>query len=231
VKVLAVDDDPELLPLVAFVLRQGGYLVVEAPDARRALAAFEAEKPDLVVLDVNLPDLDGFEVCRRIRAVAPTPILMLTVRADESDLVHGLDLGADDYLTKPFSPRTLLARVRALLRRAGTAGTEASLAAGDLDLDLERHTLRIRGSAPLALAPLELRLLQLLLAQPGRTVPPERLIRHLWGTSVTAGRDLLKQVVYRLRHRVEPDPSRPRYLLTDPGAGYRLEPSPPAPPG
>jgi DNA-binding response OmpR family regulator len=223
VKLLVVDDDPELLPLVAFALRQGGYLVVEAPSGEAALAAFASERPDLVVLDVNLPGIDGFEVCRRIRETSRVPILMLTVRADEEDVVRGLDLGADDYLGKPFSPRTLLARVRALLRRGGQEAPRA-LARGDLALDEERHTLRVGDRPELVLAPLELRLVHFLLANAGRTVTPERLLRHLWGGSATADREHLKQLVYRLRQKVEPDPGSPRYLLTDPGAGYRLVP-------
>ena len=222
-KLLVVDDDPELLPLVAFALRQGGYLVVEAASGEAALAAFEAEQPNLVVLDVNLPGIDGFEVCRRVRATSKVPILMLTVRADEEDVVKGLDLGADDYLGKPFSPRTLLARVRALLRRGGQE-TPRPVSRGDLQLDEERHTLRVGERPEIVLAPLELRLVHFLLANAGRTVAPERLLRHLWGGSVTADREHLKQLVYRLRQKVEPDPAAPRYLLTDPGAGYRLEP-------
>jgi DNA-binding response OmpR family regulator len=222
-KVLVVDDDPELLPLVAFALRQGGYFVVEAASGEVGLAAFAAEQPNLVVLDVNLPGIDGFEVCRRIREGSKVPLLMLTVRADEEDLVRGLDLGADDYLGKPFSPRTLLARVRALLRRGGQEAPQA-LALGDLVLDEERHTLRVGDRPELVLAPLELRLLHFLLANAGRTVAPERLLRHLWGGSGTADREHLKQLMYRLRQKVEPDPSAPRYLLTDPGAGYRLVP-------
>jgi DNA-binding response OmpR family regulator len=222
-KLLVVDDDPELRPLVAFALRQGGYHVVEAASGEAALAAFAAEKPDLVVLDVNLPGIDGFEVCRRLREGSRVPILMLTVRADEEDLVRGLDLGADDYLGKPFSPRTLLARVRALLRRGGQEAPGA-LAVGELVLDEERHTLRVGDRPELVLAPLELRLVHFLLANAGHTVAPERLLRHLWGGSDTADRENLKQLVYRLRQKLEPDPAAPRHLLTDPGAGYRLEP-------
>ena len=224
-KVLVVDDDPELLPLVAYALRQEAYLVLEAATGEAALLVADAEQPDLVVLDVNLPDLDGFEVCRRLRERSDVPILMLTVRGEEEDVVHGLDLGADDYLTKPFSPRTLTARVRALLRRATLeAPPAAPLINGDFALDEERHTVRVGGGEEVVLAPLELRLLRLLLANPGRTLPPYRLLRHLWGASGNADREHLKQLVYRLRQKIEPEPNAPRYLLTDQGAGYRLEP-------
>ena len=223
-KVLVVDDDPELRPLVGFALRQASYLVVEAASGEKALALLERELPDLMILDVNLPGIDGFEVLRRARANGRhLPILMLTVRGEEEDLVRGLDLGADDYLTKPFSPRTLLARVRALLRRAGQEAPPRPTAVGGVVLDEERHLLHV-GERQVVLAPLELRLLQLLLAQSGRTVAPERLIRHLWGGSVSAGREHLKQLVYRLRQKIEDDPMAPRLLRTDPGAGYRLEP-------
>jgi len=222
--VLVVDDDPELRPLVAFALRQGGFAVHEAATGEEALAAFAAEAPDLVVLDVNLPGIDGFEVCRRLREQSAVPVLMLTVRGEEEDLVQGLELGADDYLTKPFSPRTLLARVRALLRRAGAGTTGPVLTAGAIALDEERHTVRVAEGEEVVLAPLELKLLKLLLATPGRPVTPLRLLRHLWADSASADREHLKQLVYRLRQKIEPDPAAPRYLLTDPRAGYRLEP-------
>src|SRR6266508_2003181 len=179
-KILVVDDDLELLSLIGFALRQAGYLVVEAADGGAALATFEREQPDLVILDVNLPVMSGFDVCRRIRDEAPTPIMMLTVRSSEEDQVRGLDGGADDYLTKPFSPRTLLARVRALLRRAGV-DRPAPLASGDLVLDLEKQSVRVRGKAPARLTSLEFRLLQYLLANTGHTIPAERLTIHVWG--------------------------------------------------
>ena len=143
-KVLVVDDDADLRGLIAYALRQAGYLVVEAADGAAALAAYEREEPALVILDVNLPRLSGFEVCKKIRETSEVPVMMLTVRSSEEDLVQGLDLGADDYLTKPFSPRTLLARVRALLRRAGVE-KPAPLAAGDLALDLETQAMAVRG--------------------------------------------------------------------------------------
>ena len=223
-KLLVVDDDPELRPLVGFALRQAGYLVVEAASGEGALGLLERELPDLMILDVNLPGIDGFEVLRRARELqSHIPILMLTVRGEEEDLVRGLDLGADDYLTKPFSPRTLLARVRALLRRASQEAPPRPTTVGDLVLDEERHLLRV-GERQVTLAPLELRLLQVLIAQAGHTVAPDRLIRQLWGGSVSAGREHLKQLVYRLRQKVEEDPMQPRWLKTDPGAGYRLEP-------
>jgi DNA-binding response OmpR family regulator len=224
-KILVVDDDPELLPLVAFALRQGGFLALEAATGERALELVAEEAPDLLVLDVNLPGIDGFEVCRRLRETGDrTPILMLTVRGDEEDLVRGLDLGADDYLTKPFSPRTLLARVRALLRRRGWQPSRS--VSGDLELDEELQAVQLGGQPPLRLTALEYRLLHLLVAYAGRTVPTERILRHVWGTRSDGDRQLLKQLVHRLRQKIEVNPSRPTRLCTEPGVGYLLKTRP-----
>lgn len=221
-KVLVVDDDLELLPLIAFALRQGGFLAIEAANGEQALELVAEEEPDLVVLDVNLPGIDGFEVCRRLRADrSPVPVLMLTVRGDEEDVVQGLEIGADDYLTKPFSPRTLLARVRALLRR--TERQESSrLRSGNLELDEELQAVRLGGQPPLRLTPLEFRLLQLLVAHAGQPVPAERILRHVWGARAGGDRQLLKQLVHRLRQKLESDPARPQRLTTEAGVGYRL---------
>jgi DNA-binding response OmpR family regulator len=231
VKILAVDDDRELLSLVSFALRQAGYWVLEAADGPRALEVFQQEQPDLVILDVNLPGMSGFEVCRQIRQQAATPIMMLTVRSSEEDEVKGLDLGADDYLTKPFSPRTLLARVRALLRRGDTERLEADhkdplYLAGDLALDVERQSVSVRGDPPVRLTNLEFRLLQYLLVNAAHALPFERLTAHVWGYQGLGDRQLLKQLVHRLRQKVERDPAEPRYIVTVPGVGYMLQPSP-----
>jgi DNA-binding response OmpR family regulator len=220
-KILVVDDDFELAGLIAYALRQAGYLVVEAADGVAALAAFEREEPALVILDVNLPRLDGHEVCRRIRQHAATPIMMLTVRGGEADEVQGLDLGADDYLTKPFSPRALLARVRALLRRSGEE-KPAPMVAGDFALDLELQSVSVAGGPPVRLTRLELRLLQLLLVNAGHTLPAERLLSHVWGSRGAGDRQLVKQLVHRLRQKIEADAAAPRYLQTVAGVGYAL---------
>jgi DNA-binding response OmpR family regulator len=223
-KVLVVDDDLELAALIAYALRQAGYLVVEAHDGLEALAAAARESPDLVVLDVNLPRLGGLDVLRRLRATSTTPVLLLTVRAAEEDQVLGLDLGADDYMAKPFSPRTLLARVRALLRRAAGAAKPSALVAGVLALDPEQQSVTVNGQPPVRLTPLELRLLQILIANAGRTLPAERLLRHVWGARGSEDRQLLKQLVHRLRQKIEADAAHPRYLLTVGGVGYQLSP-------
>ena len=223
-KILVVDDDQDLSGLIAYALRQAGYLVVEAADGQAALKAFEREEPGLVILDVNLPHLSGLEVCRSIRAVSRVPVMMLTVRSAEEDQVQALDLGADDYLTKPFSPKTLLARVRALLRRAGMDEKPAPLAAGDFVLDLDRQSVAVRGGEPVRLTRLELRLLQLALANAGHTLPAERILSHVWGSRASGDRQLLKQLVHRLRQKIERDAAEPRYLVTISGVGYELRP-------
>jgi DNA-binding response OmpR family regulator len=230
-KILTVDDDLELLSLIGFALRQAGYLVIEAGDGPTALQIFEREQPDLAILDVNLPGLSGFEVCRKIRAQAATPIMMLTVHNTEEDEVKGLDLGADDYLTKPFSPRTLLARVRALLRRGEATLAEGetkdrTTAAGDIALDPENQTVSVRGGASVRLTNLEFRLAQYLLVNADHTIPMERLTQHVWGYRGTGDRQLLKQLVHRLRQKIEQDPAQPRYVVAVPGIGYVLHPAP-----
>ena len=222
-KIQVVDDDIELRRLIAFTLRESGYFIVEAGDGETALKVFDEEQPDLVLLDVNMPRANGFEVLKRLRENgARTPVMMLTVRAAEEDQVRGLDLGADDYLAKPFSPRTLLARVRALLRRLADA-REAKLDAGDLALDPENRGVRVRGADPVRLTALEWRLLQLLVANAGHTLPTERLSVHVWGRRGTGDRQMLKQLVHRLRRKIEKDPADPRYLKTVSGVGYVLE--------
>ena len=222
-KILVVDDDRELLGLISFALRQAGYLVIEAADGLEAVAAFEREQPDLALLDVNLPGLNGFEVCRRIREQSAAPIMMLTVRSAEEDEVKGLDLGADDYLTKPFSPRTLLARVRALLRRSEGERSTAPVETGDLVLDVERQSVSVRGGEPVHLTALEFRLLQYLVANAGHTIPFERLTNHVWGYRGMGDRQLLKQLVHRLRQKVESNPAEPQHIVTVAGVGYMLQ--------
>jgi len=226
-KILIVDDDQDLLALVGFALTQAGYVVVKAGDVTAALRQFADEAPDLAILDINLPSGSGFDVARAIRAQSRIPVMMLTVRGEEEDLVKALDLGADDYLTKPFSPRTLLARVKALLRRAGIE-TGGPMAAGRLSLDLEAHALSIDGGPPLRLTKLEVRLLQILMANAGHVVGTERLLSHVWGSRGSGDRQLLKQLVHRLRQKIEEDPANPRRLQTDAGAGYRLVAEPEA---
>lgn len=223
-KLLVADDDRDLLELVAFALTQSGYIVIKAADGRQALQSFDREQPDLAILDLNMPVLSGFDVCSRIREVSTIPVLILTSRDEEDDQVRALDMGADDYLTKPFLPRTLLARVRALLRRAGQEGQVAGPVAapgGGLVLDPDELTVSLAGGAPVPLTKLEYRLLQSLLARAGASVASERLLTQVWGQRGSGDRQLLKQLVHRLRQKIETDPANPRYLVTT-ATGYKI---------
>ena len=219
-KLLVVDDDADMLAVVSFALRQAGFPVVAANSYGTALHAFRTERPDLAILDINLPGGSGFDLCDVLRKESTAPIMMLTARGEEADLVRALELGADDYLTKPFSPRTLVARVKALLRRAGHEGSTPTQA-GEISLDLDLLMLRISGRE-IKITPLESRLLQLLLANAGQVVHTDRMLVHVWGHRGGGDRQLLKQLVHRLRHKIGDDPEQPRWLSTVPSVGYML---------
>jgi DNA-binding response OmpR family regulator len=221
-KILVADDDADLLDLVAYALGQAGYLVVKAKTGTEAVEQYDAERPDLAILDINMPGATGFEVCAALRERGTTPIIMLTARGDEQDLVRALEMGADDYLTKPFSPRTLLARIKALLRRARIEGAAGPMSAGRITLDAGDSSVRIGDDPPIALTKLEFRLMQALLAQAGRAVHSDRLLALVWGHRGAGDRQLLKQLVHRLRQKIEPDPGAPRYLQTAAVSGYKL---------
>ena len=219
-KLLVVDDDADMLAVVSFALRQAGFAVVTANSFGTGLSTFHTECPDLAILDINLPGGSGFELCGLLRKQSREPIMMLTARGEEADLVRALELGADDYLTKPFSPRTLVARVKALLRRAGHAGG-GQTQAGELALDADQLLLKI-GERDIRVTPLESRLLQLLLANAGQVVYTDRLLVHVWGHRGGGDRQLLKQLVHRLRQKIGDDPEEPRWLSTIPSVGYML---------
>jgi DNA-binding response OmpR family regulator len=227
-KALIVDDDRVLADVLAFTLRREGFQVIQAFDGEAALQRWAEEQPDLVVLDVNLPKVDGFAVCRRIRETADTPILLLTVRNEEDDIVHGLKLGADDYITKPFSPRQLVARAQAVLRRAGRTAPPATRKVGELTLDASRREIRIGRREPVSLTPLESRLLDYLMLNAGHVLTAEAIIDHVWGAE-GGERDMLRQLVHRLRNKVvqaceaDGEPASaicPDYIQTVPGLGY-----------
>lgn len=201
-KVLVVDDDVELAGLVRLALQQEGHEVSLAYDGAQALTRFAAQPAELVVLDVNLPTLDGYAVLRELRRSSDVPVLMLTVRGHEDDEVRALDLGADDYLRKPFRPRALLARLRALLRRSGDAEPIAALELGPLSVDAQRGEGSIGGGAPFKLSALELRLLRLLAAQAPKPVGTERILAHVWVDREAVDREALKQLVHRLRAKL-----------------------------
>jgi len=222
-RILVADDDADLRALIGFTLMQAGFDICTAVDGESALQAFQQNSPDLVLLDINMPEPNGLKVCREIRGRSPVPIMMLTVRDVEEDLIEAFDSGADDYVHKPFSPRALLARVRALIRRSEPLDA-APVTAGQLRLDPEQRSLQFGAAPPIRLTPLELKAMQLLMVTPGRTVTAEKLLLHLWGRATARERRTLKQLIYRLRHKIESDASAPEVLQTTPGAGYKLVP-------
>jgi len=220
-KALIVDDDLVLADVIAFTLKREGFEVILAHDGLTALERCEKESPDIIVLDVNIPRLDGFQVCRRIREHANTPIILLTVRGEEDDILQGFDIGADDYIVKPFSPRQLVARTKAVLRRAGQTPPSLIRKVGDLTLDPGRRELTIKNGEPIALTQLENRLLDYLMMNLGQVLTMESIIDYVWGPQ-GADRDMLRQLIYRLRVKIEPNPSDPYFIKTVPGLGYGL---------
>jgi DNA-binding response OmpR family regulator len=231
--ILVVDDDVHLLKIVTHTLEAEGYQVLAMRDGTQALEAIEHAAPDLVLLDVMLPRMDGFQVCQRARGFSAVPIIMITARGRGQDKVKGLDLGADDYLTKPFRVDELLARVRAVLRRAQftTNGHGQSLRAattiGEVTIEDAGHRVTKAGRE-VALTPTEYRILAYLAQNAGRVVTQDLLLEHVWGAEYVGEGHLLRVNITRLRRKLETDPSRPRYLLTRPGIGYLLVESPDA---
>ena len=221
--VLVVDDEPAIVEIVRDYLADAGYRVSTASTGGEAVRQVRAITPDLVVLDLGLPDIDGLDVARTVRETAPVPIIMLTARSDEADRVVGLELGADDYLVKPFSPRELLARVRAVLRRSAAAATdvERPVTVGELVVDPARRTVTVAGRA-VDLTATEFDLLARLAASPGRVFTRNQLLEVIHGVAVDAGARAIDAHVKNLRRKVEDDPHRPRRILTVHGVGYRL---------
>lgn len=221
-RILIVDDEPQILRSLRTTLAAHGYDVQTAATGEDALTLVEGRLPDLVVLDLVLPGVSGLEVCRRLRARASLPIVVLSARGDERDKVAALDLGADDYLTKPFGVNELLARIRAALRRAaGAHGSSAVVTAGDLRVDFDRRQVTLAGAA-VRLTPTEYDLLKTLVANAGRVLTHTYLLRTVWGPEYDGESQLLRVFIGQLRRKVEQDPARPRHILTEPGIGYRL---------
>jgi DNA-binding response OmpR family regulator len=221
-RILTVDDEVRYLRLLQICLEAAGYEVIPARDGRSALEQAAKQEPDLILLDLMLPDISGVELCRQIREFSNVPVIMLTARAEEADKIQGLDTGADDYITKPFSADELLARVRAALRRA--AGQEAGLRparfqVGGLEVDFVRQEVRVEGQE-VHLTATEYRLLVEMIHQPNRVLVPEYLLEKVWGPEYGAETRLLWQAVHRLRQKIEVDPKHPRFIRTKPGAGY-----------
>ena len=218
-RILVVDHDHAIAEMVGIVLRGKGFDVVTAPDGASALDAFDRVGPDLVLLDLMLPGMDGIEVCRELRRRSGVPVIMLTARSDTSDVVEGLEAGADDYLTKPFEPDELVARIRARVRRAAAPTTER-LSIGDLRIDVDGHEVR-RGDRVIPLTPLEFDLLVQLARKPWQVFTREALLRDVWGYRHSADTRLVNVHVQRLRSKVEKDVEHPRVILTVRGVGYR----------
>jgi two-component system KDP operon response regulator KdpE len=220
--ILVVDDEPRLLAFLRSELKASGYQVRVAQDGKGALRAASVRGPDLVILDVGLPDMDGFEVCRRLREKSSVPILMLTARANDTDKVEGLDAGADDYLTKPFSTPELLARVRALLRRVRAGDTEgpgAEFRVGDFVIDFQRRRVEMRGEE-VRLSATEYKMLAELCRNAGRVILREELLARVWGTAYHNEVQYVWVYIGYLRNKLEKDPRHPEYILTYPGVGY-----------
>jgi two-component system KDP operon response regulator KdpE len=225
-KILVVDDEQEFVKVLsaAFQVYRPGYTLVAAHTGEEALAKVETEGPDLVVLDVMLPGIDGFEVCGRLRALGSVPIILLTAKDREEDVVCGLELGADDYITKPFSFRALMARIDSLLRRTRAIpgpGAAGVLSWGDLSIDFSRRQVMLRGNV-VDLTTREYRIIEELARQAGRVVSHQVLLTRLWGDDYRDEPQYLKTYMYRLRRKIEEDPHHPRYILTHYGFGYQL---------
>lgn len=227
--ILIVDDDLQLLQLVALNLELEGYAVLLAGDGQQALTQIETQAPDLVLLDVMMPRMNGFAVCHRVREFSTVPIIIITAQGRNQDKVRGLDLGADDYLTKPLNMDELLARVRAVLRRAKVTEDERALhtamTIGELAIDFGQQ-LVLMADRKMVLTPTEYRLLAYLARNAGRIVPQDLLLERVWGKEYVGEHHMLQVNINRLRHKLEPDPVHPRYLLTEAGIGYLLATQP-----
>ncbi|WP_322489994.1 response regulator transcription factor [Chloroflexus sp.] len=221
--ILVVDDDNGLQELVRVRLEQEGYRVLQTISGLEAITMVRQQRPDLVILDIMLPDLDGLTVCQRVREFATTPILMLTAKTMPQDIITGLDQGADDYLTKPFNYDELLARIRALLRRVPPVNRLLTAGNGVLSIDQRKREVRVRGEL-IDLTPTEYQLLQALAEQVGAVVTHEQLLRAVWSNEQARDNDYLKVYIWHLRRKIELDPRQPQLLLTEWGVGYRLVP-------
>lgn len=222
-RVLLVEDDEAIRRMVVTALSHAGYDVIQAESGEDGLVEFARNPPDVIVLDIRLPGRDGLDVCRTIRVTSAVPIMMLTARVQEEDVVHGLEIGADDYLTKPFSVRELLARVNALARRS-TSKPKTLISVGPLAIDVERHTVSVAGS-PIDLTPTEFRILCVLGKSVGQVVSPKALLREAqdYDCDDREAQDIVKVHIRHLRYKIEPDPESPVYIVNVRGFGYRME--------
>ena len=225
--ILTADDDPQLLRLITRTLQLEGYEVISASDGLQALSLIESKVPDAVLLDVMMPKMDGFTVCQRVREFSLVPIIIVTARGQDQDKIRGLDLGADDYLTKPFSVDELLARVRAVLRRAqfsslnSSQGTNPSMTIGNITIDFAQHLVTKDGHE-MIVTPTEYRILSYLAQNAGRVVTQDLLLEHVWGAEYVGESHMLQVNMNRLRRKLEVDPTHPRFILTKVGIGYYI---------
>jgi DNA-binding response OmpR family regulator len=225
--IVAADDDPQLLRLVTRNLELEGYGVVAAMDGQEALDAISTDTPDLVLLDVMMPRMDGFTVTQRVREFSAVPIIIVTARGQDQDKIRGLDLGADDYLTKPFSVDELLARVRSVLRRSQLTASDSgqglrpSAQIGDLSVDYAQHLVALRDKE-VPLTPIEYRIMAYLAQNAGRVITQDLLLEHVWGPEYVGESHMLQVNINRLRHKIEVDPAHPHYIQTKVGVGYLM---------
>jgi two-component system KDP operon response regulator KdpE len=221
-RVLVVDDEPAIRRYLRTTLAANGYLVFEAATGQAALAEVVTSRPDLIILDLGLPDMDGHSVTRQLREWTKLPIIILSVRGQEADKISALDAGADDYLTKPFSSGELLARMRVAFRRALRLPDEPIFKLGELTVDFARRVVS-QGETKVQLTPTEYDLLRVLVTQAGRVLTHRQLLREVWGDSYELDTHTLRVNISNLRRKIEPDPNRPQYILTEPGVGYQLQ--------
>jgi DNA-binding response OmpR family regulator len=220
--ILVVDDEKRIVEIIRAYLEKDGFRVSTAGDGKQALSLARSEKPDLIVLDLMLPEVSGWDVCRTLRKDSDVPIIMLTAREDVTDKIVGLELGADDYVTKPFDPKELLSRIRAVLRRyEGRVSTHSVISVGDISIDVERRMVK-RGDAEIELTSTEFDLLRVLAENAGRVFTRMQLLDKLQGEAYEAYERTIDSHIKNLRKKLEPDPNRPRYILTVHGAGYRV---------
>ena len=221
-KILVVDDEVKIVRVVRAYLEKEGYQVVEAYDGRQALESARRERPDLVVLDLMLPEVSGWDVCRTLRQDSNVPVIMLTAQDEDTDKIVGLELGADDYVTKPFNPKELMARIHAILRRAGRQAVETKiLGMGDLKIDVDRREVRVAGEE-VRLTPTEYDILVALAENPGRVHTREQLMDRVLGGAMEGYDRAVDSHIKNLRQKIEPDPRKPRYVLTAFGVGYKF---------
>jgi two-component system KDP operon response regulator KdpE len=223
--ILVVDDEPQIRRVMLTTLTSHGYSVIEAASGEEALGKIRTERPDLILLDVNMPGISGLETCAEIRTSSDVPIIMLTIRNSERDKVEALDAGADDYVVKPFGVQELMARIRAALRRSSPGDATPAFASDDLKIDFEKRVVNVK-NRPVRLTPKEFELLRHLVANRGKALEHRRLLQAVWGPDYGEETEYLRVFINQLRKKIEPDPHKPRYIHTEPWVGYRFDPPP-----